>query len=251
MLIVFAAGGAKTYAQSSLTFRAEKNSVFLSEQIVWTLSIPDVSAGDVAFDTPNIQGFVLLSTQKSNAPSDGKISATIRLVFRAEATGTITPPPLAVAVGGTWQPASFESVAVKESPPPSNPKIDVGFEGETAGSRRIYVGAKLFLMVRVQNAAAVENFDWELNADSMVREISRGVIPGGQVVRFEWIPLVEGMIELPRFAARVKNFSGAEEIVTFSGITVRVERAENSGIGVFDASTSAEEEAFLKNAFGD
>jgi hypothetical protein len=249
--VIFAAVCAEIAAQTPLTFRAEKKSVLLSEQIVYTLSVPGVSAGDVAFGAPNIRGLVLLSTQKSNAPSTGKPSASIRLIFRAEAPGVITPPPLTVAVGGKQRTASFEAVTVKENPAPVSPRIDVLFEGDADGNRRIYVGAKLFLVVSVQNAASVENFDWELNANSMIREISRSVIPGGQSVRFEWIPLMEGTIELPRFAARVKNFSGAEETVRLSGITVRAERAENSGIGIFGPPASAEEEAFLKNVFAD
>jgi hypothetical protein len=247
---LFYAARAGLFAQSdSLVFRAEKAAVVMPEHIAYKLAIHGADAGEVAFNTPEAQGLVLLTTEKSNAVIDGETAAVICLTFRAEKAGAAMPPPLAVTVKGRQIDALFETVIIKENPAAARPSLR--WKIENAGPR-IYEGAKVFLTVSVHNAASVESFAWTLDADSMLREISRN--EGGQdgvyAARFEWIPLASGVIGLPKFSARVKTFAGASETALLEGVTVRIEHAEHTG-AVDSRKLRAEEQAFLNNAFGD
>jgi hypothetical protein len=233
---------APCYAQTnSLVLRPEKRGYLISETIVYTLIIPGALPQDVVFETPRIPGLALETMKKTAGAFEGNSAAIITLAYTPEQTGIVSPASFTITVRGAPQKVSAAPLTVYNDPALIIPSITLDF----APAQNIRAGERIFFTVQVHDAREMLSLEWALNPDSLVREVSREAF----LARFEWIPLVSGIVALPHFNAQVITVTGERKTITLQDVTAAVVPAAKKTNSAEQGKKSASD-AFIENAFG-
>jgi hypothetical protein len=241
---------AQNTQNSSLVFAPHAPACLVSENIVYSLEISGTQPSEVTIGTPASKELSLLSLQKTGGVIGGKPATIIRIAFNAREAGIVSPQPLQVSFGGNLHNVPFAPVTVLENSATTAPGMTLTFQnGKDGVLQPIYAETAVFLQAEIHNAAEIESFEWVLNENSMLREISRN----GHFILLEWFPFEAGELILPSFTVRVKDLAGVTRTVSLGGIVREVfpalETQPKNSAQKNELPQSEEAQSFLQNAF--
>ncbi len=218
---------AEIAADANLLFEADEEFFFVNQGATFKLFVPQAEVSDIKMELPTFpENAVFVSSRIENVSSSKNARGTqIELHLNFKNAGNFSLPPLSISIRGRKRSASFPAVQVLENPQTVLPRAILVFEsGETfssgdSPSKRISLplATPSRFTIYVQYAAALGKISWSLPKDAIFKELKRFEIPADlkfsekiPVAQFEWTPLSEGEIPLPRIHIAAKSYSGLE-----------------------------------------
>lgn len=203
--------------------------IFANQDAAFKLFIPQVESSDVRIVLPNFpENIIFVSSRSENlsSPNFGR-GTQIELNLSFKDDGIFSLPPISLFINGKKKIASFPDVEVLQNPETILPRAILVFgESDVWGDAffsdahsfpnlSLEQGAPSRFTVYVQYAAALGQVSWSLPKDAIFKELRRFEIPSDfkfskpiPVAQFEWTPLSEGNVSLPKIQIAAESYSG-------------------------------------------
>ncbi len=237
--------------------------IFVQQDLSFVLTLPGVSPENVQVSLAKLPENVqfLFSRRSDFIDQDRDTGTRIEFWFSFLKSGEITIPPLNVTISGYRYSIPFETVNVTENPETVAPKMTIEFtrgaEPEKDGSYTVIAGQSVFFTVNLKYILQIAKFDWDLQKNSIFKEIKRYAITEGKprgreffndevpVATFEWRPLIPGEWTLPEIKIIAARYNGSRVEVEMPHVRINVIASEtdekNSTSAVESGNTNNDE----------
>jgi hypothetical protein len=240
----------QTYSEMHLLRVTPHDKVLYSGKVCeFVLIVPDVKSSDVEIETPVLPSNVnFVSMRRTDYIAKGELSGTeVDLWLTFCSAEQYSLPPLGIKVRNRLYSIPFDKVTVVQDPSTLTPCFIIRFDNgiEADNTQRIdtplfavSAGDKIRFTVFVQYAVQVMNFEWSVPKDTLLTEIQKYEITGGNsrskesfmeripVGRFEWQPLVPGFASLPEIHFTATAYSGSHVMLSPPDLHITVLRVE-------------------------
>lgn len=221
---------AKTVSSENFLFVTDEKKFFVNQDATLKLFIPQVESSNVQIILPNFpENVVFVSSRIENSSSwIFGYGTQIELNLNFKDGGIFSLPPISLFINGRKKIVNFPDVEVLQNPETVLPRAILVFGDGDARSNAFFSsdesffpnlsleqGAASRFTVYVQYAAALGQISWSLPKDAIFKELQRFEIPSDlkfskriPVAQFEWTPLSEGNVFLPKIQIAVESYSG-------------------------------------------
>lgn len=257
---------AEIAAGESLFFESDEEFFFVNQSVIFRLLVPQADSSDIKMELPTFpENAVFVSSRIENvsSPKNARV-AQIELNLNFKNAGNFSLPPISFFIKDKRRSACFPDIHVFENPQTILPRAIFVFEnGETfssdnSPSKRISLplATPSRFTIYVQYAAALGTISWSLPKDSIFKELKHFEIPGDlkfseriPVARFEWTPLSEGEISLPRIRIAAKSYSGLEVFLESPNCVAKIISRKQGAEMDARSKSALNAEQFFEQAF--
>lgn len=223
-------------------FEADEE-IFVNQNAVFKLFVPGVEASDVRMELPRFPESVIFVSSRSENFSSPKFGrgTQIELELNFAKAGIFSLLPISIFVNGRKKTARFLDIEVLQNPETILPRAifvfgDGYFWGHaffsdvsTFPNLSLESGVASRFTVYVQYAVALGQVSWSLPKDAIFKELQRFEIPSDlkfskpiPVAQFEWTPLSEGNVSLPKIQVAAESYSGQKIVLETPDCTVKI-----------------------------
>lgn len=223
-------------------FEADEE-IFVNQNAVFKLFVPGVEASDVRMELPRFPENVIFVSSRSENFSSPKFGrgTQIELNLSFKDDGIFSLLPISLFINGRKKTASFPDVEVLQNPETILPRAILVFEKDNVWLHAFFSDASSFpnlslergaasrFTVYVQYAAALGQVSWSLPKDAIFKELQRFEIPSDfkfskpiPVAQFEWTPLSEGNVSLPKIQVVAESYSGQKIVLETPDCEVKI-----------------------------
>lgn len=223
-------------------FEADEE-IFVNQNAVFKLFVPGVEASDVRMELPRFPENVIFVSSRSENFSSPKFGrgTQIELELNFAKAGIFSLSPISLFVNGRKKTASFPDVEVLQNPETILPRAFFVFgdgyfwthvffsDASSFPNLSLERGVALRFTVYVQYATALGQVSWSLPKDAIFKELQRFEIPSDfkfskpiPVAQFEWTPLSEGNVSLPKIQVAAESYSGQKIVLETPDCEVKI-----------------------------
>jgi len=233
-----------------LTVKADSSVFFTAQENGYTLKVPDAEPAMIMSDLPSLPpGVQLVSSKREEyLDGDGTRGTAVHLWFTFKDTGPVKMPPLILTVGNKTYYIPFEDIEVYENPALISPVTEIDFESSVKIIKsndglttvKVNAGEEIIFTVGLKFFVQIISLDWKIPKDSIFQELERydfnenmnngrefstSVTP---LIKFKWIPLVEGTYTMPDLSIAATSYSGGRKIVKLPAYILKVAHSRTS-----------------------
>ena len=260
---------AKTGDAENLLFEADEE-FFVNQDASFKLFIPQVEASDVRIALPTFPEnvtFVSSRSENFSSPNFGH-GTQIELNLNFKDGGIFSLPPISLFINGRKEIVNFPDVEVLQNPNTILPRAILVFGDGDARSNAFFSDANSFpnlsleqgaasrFTVYVQYAAALGQISWSLPKDAIFKELQRFEIPSDlkfskriPVAQFEWTPLSEGDVSLPKIQIAAESYSGEKIFIETPDRAVKIISQKQSAKKNVQENSFSRAEKIFEHAF--
>ena len=262
---------AKTVSSENFLFVTDEKKFFVNQDATLKLFIPQVEASDVRIALPTFpENVVFVSSRIENSSSwIFGYGTQIELNLNFKDGGIFSLPPISLFINGRKEIVNFPDVEVLQNPEAVLPRAILVFGDGDARSNAFFSsdesffpnlplkkGIALRFTVYVQYAAALGQISWSLPKDAIFKELQRFEIPSDlkfskriPVAQFEWTPLSEGDVSLPKIQIAVESYSGEKIFIETPDREVKIISQKQSAKKNVQENSFANAEKIFEHAF--
>lgn len=264
---------AKTVSSESFLFVTDEKKIFVNQDATLKLFIPQVESSNVQIILPNFpENVVFVSSRIENSSSwFFGYGTQIELNLNFRDGGIFSLPPILLFINGRKEIVNFPDVEVLQNPEAVLPRAILVFDedNDNVWSNAFFSsdesffpnlplkkGIALRFTVYVQYAKALGQISWSLPKDAIFKELQRFEIPSDlkfskriPVAQFEWTPLSEGNVFLPKIQIVAESYSGEKIFLETPDCEVKIISQKQSAKKNVQENSFANAEKIFEHAF--
>ncbi len=264
---------AKTVSSENFLFVTDEKKFFVNQDATLKLFIPQVKSSNVQIILPNFpENVVFVSSRIENSSSwIFGYGTQIELNLNFKDGGIFSLPPISLFINGRKEIVNFPDVEVLQNPEAVLPRAILVFDEDNDNvwnnaffssdesfypNHPLKKGIALRFTVYVQYAKALGQISWSLPKDAIFKELQRFEIPSDlkfskriPVAQFEWTPLSEGNVSLPKIQIAVESYSGEKIFIETPDRAVKIISQKQSAKENVQENSFANAEKIFEHAF--
>ncbi|MDD7417694.1 MAG: hypothetical protein SPI86_03415 [Treponemataceae bacterium] len=223
-LILFSNQSIFAHYYSRYVFKPTEEYVFQGEETVFETTIPNLRPVDIQVTAQNLPDKVtFIASDKTEIFNEAGVRCTrVRIIYRFDEIGFFRMPPIASRIRYGAYTLTVANVNVLHNPQTIQPLVK--FERMDDGKTVYSVGEKIPLMLTVSFASKIESFHATVLENSAICKVTDEfplpVTIGSftdepfAVAQFNFIPLEEGIVQVPQVNVKVQTWKEVDKIVS-------------------------------------
>ncbi|MCR5698314.1 MAG: hypothetical protein K6G52_01605 [Treponemataceae bacterium] len=220
---------------SRYVFKPTEEYVFQGEETVFETTIPNLRPVDIQVTAQNLPDKVtfIASDKTEIFNEDGVRCTRVRIIYRFDEIGYFKMPPIASRIRYGAYTLTVANVNVLHNPQTIQPLVK--FERMDDGKTVYSVGERIPLMLTVSFASKIESFHATVLENSAICKVTDEFplpVKIGSftdepfaVAQFNFIPLEEGIVQVPQVNVKVQTWKEVDKIVSSEPMEFYIKKA--------------------------